>query len=65
MNYNSVITAYWSIISNCSNEKPFQSKIYLTHTKHLEIGVLGCMYRIYSKESNFHEEIKEQFPWRN
>lgn len=59
MNYNSVITAYRSIISNCSNEKSLQSKVSRTHTKQLEIGVSGCIYRIYSQESNFHEESKD------
>lgn len=59
MNYNSAIIAYRSIISNCSNEKSFQSKIYTTHTKQLEIGVSSCIYRIYSQESNIHKEIKD------
>lgn len=59
MNYNSVITVFRYIILNCSSGKSFQSKVYHTHTKQLEIGVSGCIYRIYSQESNFHEEIKD------
>lgn len=59
MNYNSLITAFRYIISNCSSEKSFQGKVYHTYMKQLEIGVSGCIYGIYSQESNFHEEIKD------
>lgn len=59
MNYSSVITAFRYISSNCSSEKSFRSRVYHTCTKQLETGVSGCIYRIYSPESTFHEEVKD------
>ena len=61
MNYNSIITVYRAIISNCSYENSFQSKVYSTHTKQRLVSQAVVVE--YSQENNLHKEIKDNDNW--